>query len=274
MNRTALTALLRLVHPAPAAAVVALSGALAIILTGQAGRPVDWRVGLIVLSVAGSQVATGAFNDWADRGRDVAARPEKPIPAGEVEPWKAIILGIGGILVTIVTSLLLAPLALLFGTVATASALAYDLVLSRTPASVLPYLISFGVLPAWIASGIGVPLDRVAGAIVLVAPFAAAAHLANTARDFEADAAAGSRSLAQLLGREASHRIALGLALAVGVGVGAALAVGGRLTPAAVALGAVGLVAIAQGVAGPRHLWYGMLVAAVCWTIAWGLATG
>ena len=45
-------------------------------------------------------------------------------------------------------------------------------------------------------------------------------------------------------------------------------------TPVAIVLGAVGLAAIGQGVAGPQRLWFGMLVAAVCWTAAWALATG
>jgi 1,4-dihydroxy-2-naphthoate octaprenyltransferase len=111
-------------------------------------------------------------------------------------------------------------------------------------------------------------------AALLVAPFAAAAHLANAARDWETDAQEGSHSLAQLLGRDLSHRVALGLALGVGAVIGLALMLGGRTPPAVIAFGLLGLVAVAQGVTSPRRLWYGMLVAAVAWTIAWGLASG
>ena len=118
-----------------------------------------------------------------------------------------------------------------------------------------------------------VPLDRVAGAIPLAAAFAAAAHLANTLRDFDGDRLTGSRSLAQLLGRATTQRLAVILSLGVAIGVGVALIVGGRATWPALALGAVGLVAVAQGAASERRLWFGMLVAAVCWTAAWGLAT-
>jgi hypothetical protein len=32
-------------------------------------------------------------------------------------------------------------------------------------------------------------------------------------------------------------------------------------------------VAVAQGVASPRRLWYGILLAAVAWTLAWGRAS-
>ena len=102
----------------------------------------------------------------------------------------------------------------------------------------VPYVVSFGTLPLWIATGLGVPPSRVAGAVPLAALFAAAARLANTLRDYDSDRATGSRALAQLLGRTATRWIALALGLAVGVGVGVALALGGRLTPAVALSGA------------------------------------
>jgi 4-hydroxybenzoate polyprenyltransferase len=269
-----LPAALRLIHPAPAFAVVLLSAALGAILLAQSGSSPDARLLLVVVSVAGSQVATGAFNDWADRQRDAAARPEKPIPAGDLEPATALAIGAGGILLQLATSAPLGVTALLLGAVATASALAYDFVLSRTPASVLPYLVSFGLLPLWIAAGVGVPLERVLAASLLVAPFAAAAHLANTLRDFDADAAHGSRSLVQLLGRRRSRLLALLLATGVGLIVAIGLGLAGQLRPASLALGGIGLIAVAQGGRSANRLWYGILVAAVAWTAAWALATG
>ncbi len=265
---------LRLIHPAPAAAVVALSAALGMILIAQLNRPPDARLLLIVLSVAGSQIATGAFNDWADRFRDAAARPEKPLPAAQLRPASALRIGATGVALQLLTSAPLGLTALLLGAAATASALAYDLWLSRTAASVLPYLVSFGLLPLWIAAGVDVPLQRVVAASLLVAPFAAAAHLANTLRDFDVDAAGGSRSLAQLLGRGAARGLALALALGVGLVVALSLGVGGQLRPASLGLAVIGLLAVAQGANAPARLWYGMLVAAVCWTTAWALATG
>lgn len=269
-----LPAALRLIHPAPAFAVVLLSAALGAILLAQAGRPPDASLLLVVLSVAGSQVATGAFNDWADRPRDAMARPEKPIPAGDLAPQTALAIGVGGLVLQLATSLPLGATTLLLGAMATASALAYDLWLSRTPASLLPYLVSFGLLPLWIAAGIGLPLERVAGASLLVAPFAASAHLANTLRDFDADAAFGSRSLVQVLGRRRSRLLALVLAVGVGLIVAVGLGLASQLRPASLALGGIGLVAVVQGASGASRLWYGILVAAVCWTAAWALATG
>jgi 4-hydroxybenzoate polyprenyltransferase len=274
MGRSTLIGIVRLVHPAPAAAVVALSAALAAILAADAGRsPLDAPVLLVVLAVAGSQVLTGALNDWADAGRDAASGRDKPIPRGLVTPRAALIVAALGALLQLLASLPLGPLALVFGVVASGSAVAYNLWLSRTPASVIPYLVSFGVLPAWIAAGVGVPLDRVAGAVALVGPFAAAAHLANVLRDYDVDHATGSRNLAQVLGRRRSTALAMALALAVGLGVGIVFAADGRLTLPSALLGAVGLIAVGQGIIAPHRLWMGILVAAVCWTVAWALAT-
>ena len=267
-------AALRLIHPAPAAAVVALTAALGAILATQAGVPIGERWVLTVLAVAGSQVFTGATNDIADRFRDAAVRPEKPLPAGDLSLNAAAWIASIGLAVQLVASWWTGTLPMVLGSAAAASALAYNLALSRTPFSAVPYLVSFGLLPVWIAAGVGVPIERVLPAIPLVAPFAVSAHLANTLRDYEADAAGASRSMAQVLGRRASRLLAAGLALAVGLGVGGALVLGGRTSPASAVLGAIGLAAIIQGVPNEKRLWYGVLVAAVCWTAAWGLSTG
>ena len=252
-----------------------LSAVLASILSAQAGMaPVGGRVVWTVLAVLGSQVFTGALNDWADRERDATAQPSKPIPSGAVSAPAALAVAAIGLLLQVVASIPTGVAALATGLVASGSAAAYNLLLSRTPLSVLPYLVSFGLLPIWIAVGIGVSLERVAFAPLLVAPFAAAAHLANTVRDFDADAALRSGNLAQVLGRRRSFALAYGLALGIGVGVGAFLLRDGAIEAPGLVLGAGGIVAVAQGITGPRRLWFGMLVAAVCWTAAWALATG
>ncbi len=252
-----------------------LSAALGAILLAQAGRSVDAGWAWTVAAVAGSQIFVGATNDLVDRARDQAAgRFSKPLAAGDLSPGTALWVASGGLGLQLAASLRLGTAPLLFGFVAVLAALAYNVWLSRTPWSVVPYLISFGVLPLWVASGVGVSIERVAIAPLIVAPFAAAAHLANALRDFEADATLGSRNLAQVLGRRAAHMLAWGLAMAVGMGVGAALAIGGSATPIALVPGIIGLAAVAQGWRSPDRLWIGMLVAAVAWTAAWALATG
>jgi 4-hydroxybenzoate polyprenyltransferase len=267
-------AAVRLVHPAPALAVTVLSGALGAILLSQAGRPIDASWLATVAAVGGSQVFIGATNDLVDRNRDTAAvRLDKPLAAGELSPGAAVWVASFGLAVLLAASLRLGGTFLLLGLAATGSAFAYNLWLSRTPLSVVPYLVSFGILPIWIAVGVGVDPARVAAAPLLVAPFAAAAHLANAVRDFDADAALDSRNLAQVLGRERALRVAWALALGVGAIVGAWLVVAGPVALPAVALGIIGLLAVAQGWRRPEALWGGMLVAAVCWTAAWALAT-
>jgi 4-hydroxybenzoate polyprenyltransferase len=270
-----LRAAVEVVHPAPTLAVVSLTAALGAILLGQAGRPLDDRWLATVASVLGSQIFVGTTNDLVDRARDQAsARLEKPLARGALAPEAAVWIASGGLALQLAASLRLGTLALVLGLAAVASALAYNLWLSRTPSSVIPYVVSFGLLAPWVAAGVGVPVERVAVAPFLVAPFAAAAHLTNALRDFDADARLGSRNLAQVLGRRRAFRLAWALATGVGVGVGAAFALGGRLEPAGAALGIAGLAAIVQGYAGPSRLWPGMLVAAVCWTAAWALGSG
>ena len=265
----------RLVHPSPTLAVTALSGVMGAVLVTQSGGAVGVRWLLTVAAILGSQVFTGAINDLVDRTRDEAAgRVDKPLAGGDLSPGAATWIASAGLALQLAASLWLGMLAAALGAAATLSALAYNLWLSRTPLSVLPYLVSFGLLPLWIAAGVGVPLERVLPAVPLVAPFAAAAHLANAARDFAVDGATGSRSLAQLLGPNASGWTAYALALAVGVSFGAALILGGNGAPALFGLGLLGLAAVAQGAGSADRLWYGILAAAVAWSAAWALSTG
>jgi 4-hydroxybenzoate polyprenyltransferase len=270
-----LASALRVVHPGPAVAVVTLSAVLGAVMLSQADMPLGERWLLTVASVAGSQAFTGALNDLVDRERDIAGgRSDKPLVSGRATvEGAAWVLSIG-LAVELAALLKLGPLPLVLGLAATASAALYDLALSRTPLSPLPYVVSFGLLPAWIATGVAVPVERIAAGVPLAAAFAASAHLANALRDYDADAAVGSRTMAQLLGRRNTRRLAAGLSLAVGLGVGAALLLGGTPSPAAIALGAAGLIAIGLGAGGERRLWAGMLFAAVAWTAAWALSTG
>ena len=230
-------AAIRLIHPAPAIAVTLLSAVLGAILLAQEGRPIDERWWLTVLAIAGSQVFTGVTNDLADAARDEAAgRIEKPIPAGAVSQNLALWLASAGLAVQVAASTWLGALPLVLGLGAVASAAAYNLALSRTPLSPLPYLISFGLLPLWIAAGVDVPLERVVPAVPLAAAFAAAAHLANTLRDFDSDAASGSRCLAQVLGPR--HHAAAGRWAGVGGGPGSRRGAGRGRSASPASLGA------------------------------------
>ncbi len=254
--------------------MTSLSAALAIILGRETGGVSGDTLALVMASVFGSQVFTGATNDLADQTRDAILQPRKPLPANDLSASTALWIASAGLALQILTSARLGSTYLLLGAVATTSALAYNLWLSRTPLSFVPYLVSFGILPVWVAVGVGVPVERVLPAVVLVIPFATAAHLANTLRDFDLDKQLGSQCLAQVLGRRATHWLAVGLAVGVGVGVALTFILADAVPPSSVVLGVMGLLFVLPGARNADRLWPGMLGAAVAWTIAWGLASG
>src|SRR5687768_4183989 len=107
--------LVRLTHPAPTVAVVTLSATLGAILSAQAGVAVGWRLLLTTLAVLGSQILTGALNDWADRDRDRRAQRWKPIPAGAVTPRSALAVTCFGLVLQVAASIPLGPAALVLG---------------------------------------------------------------------------------------------------------------------------------------------------------------
>jgi 4-hydroxybenzoate polyprenyltransferase len=254
--------------------VTTLSAALAIILGRETGGVSGDTLALVMASVFGSQVFTGATNDLADQTRDAILQPRKPLPANDLSASAALWIASAGLALQILTSARLGSAYLFLGLAATGSALAYNLWLSRTPLSFVPYLVSFGILPVWVAVGVGVPVERVLPAVVLVIPFATAAHLANTLRDFDLDRQLGSQCLAQVLGRRVTHWLAVGLAAGVGVGVALTFILADAVPPSSVVLGVMGLLFVLPGARDANRLWPGMLGAAVAWTIAWGLASG
>lgn len=199
-----LSRLVRACHPEPTAAVTALAVTLAV-STGV--NPVV--VGAAVLS---GQLSVGWSNDWIDAARDLSVgRQDKPVVQG---------LAVS----TVRTAALLAavacvPLSLLMGVyagaahlVAVASAWTYNAALKSTPASVVPFAVSFGLMPNVITLGLhGHPVApwwaTVAGACL-----GAGAHGANVLPDLEDDRLTGVRGLPHRLGRARTAALS-GLAL-------------------------------------------------------------
>jgi 4-hydroxybenzoate polyprenyltransferase len=203
-------ALLRACHPEPTAAVTAVSAGLAL-ATGR-----DWPG---VLAVAGAvlagQLSVGWLNDSLDADRDrVAGRTDKPVAAGAVPARVvAVAAGVAGV-ACVGLSLLSGVVAGSLHIAAVASAWAYDLGVKATVASVLPYTVSFGLLPAFVVTGLpGTPAPPVwlvaAGALL-----GSGAHFANTLPDLADDEAAGVRGLPHRLGATASSVLAALLLLA------------------------------------------------------------
>jgi 4-hydroxybenzoate polyprenyltransferase len=207
-------ALLAACHPLPSAAVTGF-------ITGYAltiGLP-PARALLLAAAVLAGQLGIGWCNDAVDAGRDSSAgRRDKPLAQAAIGR-RAVAIAAGlALAVCVPLSMALGVVPGVIHLVSVAAGWAYDLWLKATPASGLPYLIAFGLLPAvatqalpdaaWPAPGVA------AGAALL----GLAAHFANTVGDTAADAATGVRGLPQRIGPGASLVVtAVLVALAAGV---------------------------------------------------------
>lgn len=239
-------ALARACHPEPTVAVTAMMTALAATTDHRASG-----VALVAAAVLTGQLSIGWLNDHLDAGRDAAAgRRDKPVATGSV-PRRAV--GVAAVLAAVACVPLSLASGLLAGAlhlVAVAAGWVYDAGAKATAASVLPYVVCFGLLPVYVVVGApGAPVPPwwlpVAGALL-----GAGAHFANVLPDLDDDLAAGVRGLPQRLGAGRS-RIAAGLLLLAATTVLAA----GVPAPPALAL-AVPLVAagvLAAGLAAGRR---------------------
>ncbi|WP_432983882.1 UbiA family prenyltransferase [Dactylosporangium sp. CA-233914] len=200
--------LLRASHPEPAAGVTAV----AVLLSAGLDRPVPGVVaaGATVLS---SQLAIGWVNDALDADRDAAAgRADKPVAAGKVSRRLVLTLGVAAAAVCVPLGFLSGPQAGLLSALALVSALLYDWPLKATLASVVPYVVSFTCLPAFVVLGAGKtpPVWLLAAGGLL----GAGAHFVNTLPDLAADTRAGVHGLPQRFGRRGSLACAAVLLLA------------------------------------------------------------
>ena len=235
--------LVRASHPEPAVAVTTVSA----LLAWGIGHPPAGIVA-VTLTVLASQLAIGWVNDCLDADRDAAVgRRDKPVASGLVGRRT---VGLAGWLAAIATplpALTLNLTATAWVTVALVSALLYNWPLKSTPASVLPYALSFGALPAFVVLALpGSPAPPVwlvaAGALL-----GAGAHFANVLPDLADDARTGVRGLPHLLGPTGSRTAAAGLLLAA-----TATLVLGPAGPPSWA----GLAAIAAAAVVPPAGWY------------------
>ena len=191
--------LIRCAHPEPVFAITLAVGILAL----SAGR--GWSTGWAMAAVLAGQLFVGWTNDYLDLELDRrSGRSDKPLVAGLVTPR----LVLSAATVALVACV---PLSLANGLAAGAVHLAgiglatlYNAGLKSTPASVLPYLLAFGLLPAFITLGQHPghlpPLWATAGAALL----AAGAHFTQVLPDIEAERRLGIRGLPHLLGTRGS----------------------------------------------------------------------
>ena len=220
-------------HPVPTLGVTALVTVLAAVADN------DWRTVLLVaLTVLTGQQSIGWSNDLLDANRDAAVhRPDKPLATGAISPRAVTGAMVVAAAATVPLSFGLGWRAGVVHLVAVASGWTYNLLLKSSVLSVLPYVVTFGLLPAVatlpLAAHPWPPLwVLAAGALIGVA-----AHFGNVVPDLDEDAAAGVRGLPHRVGR-------------VGSGVAACAA----------ALAAIAVVLAGQG--GPRTLFDWVVTAA------------
>jgi len=191
-------------HPGPTLAVTALSALLAASL----GYPVA-RVLVIALAILLGQLSIGFSNDWIDAARDRATgRTDKPVAQGLVSISLVRRAAISTLVVGLAVSIALGPQAALCHAVLIVSGWAYNAALKRTPASVVPFVISFGILPAVITFAGQEGVAPAAWAVVVGAVFGVSIHFTNVLPDLADDEATDVRGLPHLLGARISGLIA------------------------------------------------------------------
>ena len=223
-------ALLRSSHPGPSAAVTLIT-----VLLGVAVGLDPARLALLGATMALNQVSIGWANDWLDAGRDRSTgRRDKPVAAGEIAVGTVRLAALTAAAGSIALSLALGIPFALGHALALAGGWAYDLGMKRTALSALPYLVSFGVLPALATLARPEPALAVGWAVAAGALLGLAAHIANVLPDLADDDATGVRGMPHRLGTVPSTVLA-GTALA-GAGGVLALGIGGVLGGAGVAV--------------------------------------
>lgn len=229
-----MTALLRASHLPPTLAVTAIATALA--AQAGRGRGTVW----VTLAVLAGQLSVGWSNDLVDAERDRrSGRSDKPLVTGALQEGTLRTAAGVALLACVPLSLASGWRAGLVHLVAVAAAWSYNLRLKSTAASVVPYVVAFGALPAFVTLGLpGHPWPAwwapVTGALL-----GAGAHLVNVLPDLEDDLRTGVRGLPHRLGGRRS--LLLGAAFLGGATVLAVLAPAG-------ALGAVGIAALVAAV--------------------------
>lgn len=223
-------------HPGPAVAVTLVTVILA------AGVGVDTaRIVLVGAAMLAGQLSIGWSNDWIDADRDVAvARADKPIASGLVSRSAVRRAAIAAVVVAVPLSLLLGPLAALVNIIGIASGWSYNAWLKRTPASGVPYLVTFGTLPLFVTLSLSEPRPAVWWAIVVGALLGFGAHFANVLPDLDDDARTGVRGLPHILGRRPSSVVAFAslaiASLVASIGIGS-------VAPGLIVVAVIGLVA-------------------------------
>jgi 4-hydroxybenzoate polyprenyltransferase len=225
-------------HPGPSAAVTVIT-----VLLGIAAGLDPWRLVLLGIVMALDQASVGLSNDWIDADRDRAVgRRDKPVARGDIPASLARNVAVGTGVASILASIPLGWPAVIAHAVFLISAWTYNAGLKGTPVSVLPYLVSFGILPAIVTLAAAQPALAPWWAMAAGAFLGAGAHFANVLPDLDDDARTGIRGLPHRLGRAPvlivtwGALLAAAASLAFGLGPGTPIGLAGILVSAAIAV--------------------------------------
>jgi 4-hydroxybenzoate polyprenyltransferase len=196
-------ALLRACHPEPTVAVTGVAAALAA-SSGRSGA----GIAATTVAILAGQLSVGWSNDAIDAERDLrTGRRDKPIASGAVSRRTVSTAAGIALLACVPLSLLSGWRAALVHVVAVLLAWGYNLRLKATGFSVVPYVLAFALLPAFVTLGLpGAPAPPwwvlIAGGLL-----GAGAHFANVLPDIDDDLATGVRGLPHRLGAGVSQRL-------------------------------------------------------------------
>lgn len=192
-------------HPGPSLVVTVLSLAL-----GLATGLEPWRLVVLVLAVFAGQVSVGLSNDAIDLFRDATVgRSDKPLVRGDTRVRTAWITAFGSLAVAVVLSAVLGWGMLIAHVIALASAWSYNAGLKATPASLLPFIVSFGIFPSLPSLSAVDPQPAAIWATFAGAALGAAVHLTNVLPDLDDDRRTGVRGLPHRIGPAASVVLAV-----------------------------------------------------------------
>ncbi|MEW1834722.1 UbiA family prenyltransferase [Microbacterium sp. NPDC079995] len=202
-------------HPGPSIVVTVLSLAL-----GLAAGLEPWRLVILVVAVFAGQISVGLSNDAIDLFRDATVgRSDKPLVRGDTRLRTAWIAAFVSLAVAIVLSAVLGWGMLLAHVVALVSAWGYNAGLKATPASLLPFLVSFGIFPSLATLSAADPQPAAVWATLAGAVLGAAVHLTNVLPDLDDDHRTGVRGLPHRIGAAASVLLAVVAIVAAAIAV-------------------------------------------------------
>lgn len=227
-------------HPGPSLVVTVLSLAL-----GIAAGLEPWRLVVLVVAVFAGQVSVGLSNDAIDLFRDATVgRSDKPLVRGDTRvrtAWIAAGIALG---VAVLLSAVLGWGMLFAHVIALVSAWSYNAGLKATPASLLPFLVSFGIFPSLATLSAAAPQPAALWAAFAGAMLGAAVHLTNVLPDLDDDRRTGVRGLPHRIGPAASVMLAV-----VGIVVAAIAVLIGSLVEGASPLAMIAFALLVTGIA-------------------------